>query len=319
MDFSCPNCKLTGHIDDARVPEQGIYATCLKCREQFPVKKEPPRKAYLSSGTAVLTARSTANQPLGRDTEDAYLEEIDHLRHRISEKPQAGSVRQEPSSVVRYGSSILACNLTSEVSDNFITQTYGFFFLSITGMFVCGLIGFFLLPRSLFIPFTVADSILWILCGWFGWRNPIEIVFPLFTIVTGCLLGLTTGHYAKAGAAHVMLSAGIMTVIMFASLSVYVYFTKKDFSYLSGFPAAGFWILLGGFLLLAFVHMTAIHVGLCVFGSLVFLAWILFDTSRIVGRWDADLTPAIGAFELFLDIIGLYSYIRGLFDIAEER
>lgn len=42
MDFRCPNCNLTGNIDDAKVPETGIYAVCPKCQERFLVKKEPP-------------------------------------------------------------------------------------------------------------------------------------------------------------------------------------------------------------------------------------------------------------------------------------
>jgi hypothetical protein len=86
-------------------------------------------------------------------------------------------------------------------------------------MFVCGLIGFFILPKSFFIPFSIADSILWIACGWFGWRSPVELVFPMFTIVTGCLLGLTAGRYSKAGTAHILLYAGIITIIMFVQHS----------------------------------------------------------------------------------------------------
>jgi Tfp pilus assembly protein PilE len=42
MDFRCPNCNLTGNIDDAKVSETGIYAVCPKCQERFLVKKEPP-------------------------------------------------------------------------------------------------------------------------------------------------------------------------------------------------------------------------------------------------------------------------------------
>ena len=40
MDFQCPNCKISGQIDDSRVPETGIYATCHKCNTKFLVKKE---------------------------------------------------------------------------------------------------------------------------------------------------------------------------------------------------------------------------------------------------------------------------------------
>lgn len=42
MDFKCPNCSLTGHIDDAKVSETGIYAVCPKCQQRFLVKRETP-------------------------------------------------------------------------------------------------------------------------------------------------------------------------------------------------------------------------------------------------------------------------------------
>jgi len=41
MDFECPNCKLAGKIDDAKIPNTGLYAGCPKCHERFLVKKEP--------------------------------------------------------------------------------------------------------------------------------------------------------------------------------------------------------------------------------------------------------------------------------------
>ncbi len=202
--------------------------------------------------------------------------------------------------------------------DMFIARTYTFFLASLAGMLVCGVVGYYFLPSKWIVPFAVLDCILWILCGWFGWRNPIEIVFPLFTVVTGGVLGLIAARYAEAGAAGTMASAGALSVVMFTSLSIYVLISKRDFSWLLGFLISGFWILLGGFLLLLFADMPLFHVALSTFGAVVFLGWILFDTSRIVDRWDPDLTPAIGAFELFLDLVGLFSYILDLMDILDD-
>jgi Tfp pilus assembly protein PilE len=42
MDFACPNCKLAGKIEDAKVPDAGLSAGCPKCHERFLVKREPP-------------------------------------------------------------------------------------------------------------------------------------------------------------------------------------------------------------------------------------------------------------------------------------
>lgn len=40
MKFHCPNCKLPGSIDDARVPEQGVHAECPQCKTRFLIKRE---------------------------------------------------------------------------------------------------------------------------------------------------------------------------------------------------------------------------------------------------------------------------------------
>lgn len=206
----------------------------------------------------------------------------------------------------------------SEAYDDFVPYTFGIFFLSIIGLAVSGYIGFRYLPKGLFLPFTIADTVIWIACGWFGWRNPVELVFPLFILITGGLLGLTAARYSSSGAGHVMFNAGMVTVIMFAALSIYAAFAKSDFNWMSGFLSGGFGVLLGGGILSFFFHSPILHLGLAIIGTLVFLMWVLFDIKQIVARLDADLTPATGAFELYLDFIGLYSYILDLFNAAQD-
>lgn len=40
MNIQCPNCKTEYKIDDARIPDKGIYSRCKKCQNKFFVKKE---------------------------------------------------------------------------------------------------------------------------------------------------------------------------------------------------------------------------------------------------------------------------------------
>jgi uncharacterized protein len=207
---------------------------------------------------------------------------------------------------------------TEEPEDGFIGRTYGCFLFSLIAMVGCGLIGYYYLPPEWFLGVAIADGLLWVLCGWFGWRNPIGFVFPIFTITTGCFLGLLTKEYAQAGQADVVVSAVAITVVMFLSLSIYVLISKRNFSGLMGFLSAGFWILIGGFLLLVFFEMPLFEVALSTFGALVFLCWILYDTSQIVKRWNPDLTPGIAAFDLFLDLVGLFSYILRLRSLGDD-
>lgn len=44
MKFECPRCKKSGQIDDSRVPDVGIYATCPQCNAKFLIKKEAPKE-----------------------------------------------------------------------------------------------------------------------------------------------------------------------------------------------------------------------------------------------------------------------------------
>ena len=144
------------------------------------------------------------------------------------------------------------------------------------------------------------------------------VVFPLFVIVTGTTLGLTASIYAGAGKGDVFLDAALLTLSVFVVLSVYVHISKRNFNGLIGFLIAGFWILLIGFLLFALTGSTLLNVGLSAFGAIVFCGWILFDTSRIVRRSDPELSPQVAAFELFLNIVGLFSYILDLLDLMDD-
>jgi len=40
MNILCPNCKTNYKIDDARIPDKGVYSRCKKCQTKFFVKKE---------------------------------------------------------------------------------------------------------------------------------------------------------------------------------------------------------------------------------------------------------------------------------------
>lgn len=39
MRFECPSCKKPGQVDDAKIPESGVYAVCPDCSERFRIQK----------------------------------------------------------------------------------------------------------------------------------------------------------------------------------------------------------------------------------------------------------------------------------------
>lgn len=192
----------------------------------------------------------------------------------------------------------------------FVRQTYRLFLYGILGMVAMGILGFNVLPPALAPIVLILDMIIWVAVGWFGWRKPANVVLTLFTVITG----LTMGILAHAYAAAVFIPAVVLTVAAFTGLTAYVHTTKKDFSYLSGFLAMAFWVLLLGGLLTFFLHASFLATALSAFGVLTFGGWILFDTSRILQDQGQQMSPGEAATELLLDIVGLFRWILDLLD-----
>jgi FtsH-binding integral membrane protein len=191
--------------------------------------------------------------------------------------------------------------------EQFLRATYLTLLGSLAAMSALGFLSYHLLPPSSLFVLGIADSIIWIACGWFGWREPITLTFGLFTLITGLLLG-QVAHTSP----HILGVSSALSLAAFGGLSAYVHLTRQSFSFLRGFLWIAFFVLLSGCLILPFVWNNRLELLLAAFGTLVFGCWILYDTSQILERMDEDLTPGVAAFELMLDLIGLRSWVAGL-------
>lgn len=201
---------------------------------------------------------------------------------------------------------------SEESTNSYISKTYTIFSIAMVAMVVIGVFSYLFVSKAALIPIGVANAIMWIACGWFGWRRPMAMVYPLFIGITGLLLGQLAHNYEI-----VFAQAAGLSVATFLGLSLYVWIKKADFSFLSGFLCVSFFILLGGGLLSIAFSSSLYNLLLSGFGVLVFACWILYDTSQIIHRLDADLTPAIAAFELILDIVGFFRWLlEHLFDLS---
>lgn len=49
MKFECPRCRKLGQIDDANVPENGVFATCPQCSNRFLIRRNPPKDFVFDS------------------------------------------------------------------------------------------------------------------------------------------------------------------------------------------------------------------------------------------------------------------------------
>ncbi len=113
------------------------------------------------------------------------------------------------------------------------------------------------------------------------------------------------GHTLSASPVR---DAFIITVLGFTGLTSYALLSKRDFSFLRGFLSMGIWVVFGALILNMFVGGTAFSLAIASVGVLLFGAFILFDTSRILR--DPDNRDAVGAaLTLYLNFLNLFVFL----------
>jgi uncharacterized protein len=191
------------------------------------------------------------------------------------------------------------------------------------------------------------------LAAWFG--NPISLLFILgFFIVGGFLarylaradmppvvkyLGLgmyiaieaifllpilyyVTTQPKYGGGMEMITQAGVLTLVTFGGLSLTVFLTKKDFSFLGyGLMLAG-WLLLG--LIIVAIVMPLLggpSIGLGIWFSFLVIAlaagYILYDTSNILHHYGTDEHVA-ASLELLADVVLLFYHILRVLILSRE-
>ena len=132
----------------------------------------------------------------------------------------------------------------------------------------------------------------------------------------GYTLGFILSAYIGAGAGDIVFNALAMTALVFFGLSGYALVSRKDFSFLSGFLMAGFFVLLGAMILGFFMSIPglqlAISAGFVLFSS----AAILYQTSAIIHGGErnyvlATVTLFVSIYNLFLSLLNLLTALSG--------
>ena len=105
----------------------------------------------------------------------------------------------------------------------------------------------------------------------------------------------------------VLPTAGILTLLLFGGLTLVVFTTKKDFSFLRGILSIGFMLALG---LIVCAVLFGFNLGLVFSFAMVLLASgaILYDTSRIMNHYGPDQHVA-ASLQLFASVALLFWYV----------
>ena len=130
---------------------------------------------------------------------------------------------------------------------------------------------------------------------------------------TGPLIGALL---STAGGSQVVTTALGGTAFIFFGLSGYALVSRKDFSFLSGFITAGFFVLLAAMILGIFVHIPALQLAISVGFMLFSSAIILYQTGEIVNGGErnyilATITLFVSIYNLFMSLINLLMAFSG--------
>ena len=138
----------------------------------------------------------------------------------------------------------------------------------------------------------------------------------LFTGLLGFGLGPILNHYlALPNGGQVVMTAMGMTALTFLGLSAYALTSRKDFSFMGGFLAAGSMVLLIAMLAMFVLPLFGVDISgmqLAFSAAVVLLmaGFLLYDTSNIVnGRYTNYVMATVG---LYLSIYNLFVHLLNL-------
>ena len=147
----------------------------------------------------------------------------------------------------------------------------------------------------------------------FAARKPGLNMVALFSFTT--VSGLTLGPLLYQVGPSIAAEAFGLTAVTFAGLSMYVVYSKKDFSFMSGFLMTGLIVLVvGGLLNMFFIQSGMMHFVMSGASVLLFSGFILYDTSNILRYYGTD-EHVSATLALYLDVLNLFIALLSILNI----
>ncbi len=194
------------------------------------------------------------------------------------------------------------------------------FTLTILVSFIGTLAGMFV-PPALFMPLVVVEFIM-IISAFVIRRRKKAIGYPFvfsFAFLSGITLYPTVAYYSTQGGFSLVNTAFLVTAAMFAGLTAYAYYSKRDFSFLGGFLVMGLITLIGFSVVGLFTGGFGGSLGLAIAigGTLIFSGYILYDISHYRQGLEEEMIPT-AVLNLYLDFINLFLYVLRLLGFSRD-
>lgn len=144
-----------------------------------------------------------------------------------------------------------------------------------------------------------------------------------FTFVSGLFLApalFVVTLMAKLGgtlSANPVRDAFLLASAGFGGLTAYALTTKKDFSFLGGMLWMGLLVLVGASFIGIFIGSSVFHLAIASVGVLLFGAYVLYDTSRLLHS-EEPITPVDAAISLYLDFVNLFVMLLQILGSRDE-
>lgn len=141
-----------------------------------------------------------------------------------------------------------------------------------------------------------------------------------FTFLSGLTLApLLSSVLGLKGGGSIVANAFILTTVAFGGLSVFAMNTKRDFSGMGKMLFITLIVIVVAGLINIFFHSPILQLVIASISSILFSAFILYDTQNIIkGAYE---TPIEGAIALYLDFLNLFVsllQILGIFGSRDE-
>ena len=201
----------------------------------------------------------------------------------------------------------------------FIKKVYGLLALSLVTAAIGAHLGSD--PDLLLIPVASNMMLFFILeiglifFAQFVSRKPGLNMVALFSFTT--VTGLVVGPLLYRVGPSIALEAFALTALTFGGLTMYVIFSKRDFSFMQGFLFTGLMIVVFGALINMFFASPMAHFMISGASVLLFSGFILYDTSNVLRNYGTD-EHVSATLALYLDILNLFIALLSILGIARS-
>lgn len=174
-------------------------------------------------------------------------------------------------------------------------------------------VGGLTLPASSVLPLFLLALVLLFATFTLRHQEPFNLLALFsFAAVEGLSIGPFINQFISTGQGYIVTEALGLTSATFVALSAYTLYKKQDFDYLGGFLFSSLIGLVVVGLFGAFFGLSqTMHLIYCYFGVLVFIGYILYDTSQMLLKYDTDEYIVV-TINLFLDILNLFVRILSI-------